>query len=157
MWKWVSTSNSTFQMTNKTCVARNSCYIFISWFIWPDLNPDQYLALVSYWHGIFVISSIAFWQSFGLQLSLAWPRQPIRLKRVSFDIWPDLEPKFDFAKNVKIALESSCWELSIVTSRFALGLVVRKLDREGGGGGYSPLPQPMEVGSGISLVWANHM
>ena len=67
--------------------------------IWPGLDLDLFLALVSYLHGIFFIPSKAFWQSLGLQ-SPAWPRQPIRPKRVSFDLWPALDPTFDLSRKI---------------------------------------------------------
>ena len=67
-------------------VSCNTCYIFLRWphLTWPWLWPV--LTLACYLRGIFVISSVAFWQSLGLQLSLVWPRQPDKARTVSFDL-----------------------------------------------------------------------
>ena len=73
-------------------------YIFIRW---PPLTwPWAWHALsISLLHGIFVLPSVSFWQSFGLQLSLVWSRRPIRRKESEHltwrwpDIWPCLGKK----------------------------------------------------------------
>ena len=100
---------------------------------WPVLN----LALVSYLHGIFVIPSVVFWQGLGVQLSLVWSRQPIRVSvRVSryesaltLDVC--LTRYLILLRNIKIALKSSRWELLIAASRPSLRRFVRKLDSRG--------------------------
>ena len=65
MWKWVSPSNSKFQMTHKTCVAWHSCYIFIRWprltspWPWPVLS----ISLLFPWHLRYPFNNILtkFW------------------------------------------------------------------------------------------------
>ena len=58
MWKWVSPSNSTSQMTYKSCVTRHSCYVFMRWphltRSWPVLSISLLLA----WHLCHSFSSI---------------------------------------------------------------------------------------------------
>ena len=58
MWKWVSPSNSTSQMTHKSCVTRHSCYVFMRWphltRSWPVLSISLLLA----WHLCHSFSSI---------------------------------------------------------------------------------------------------
>ena len=60
IWKWVSPSNSTFQMTHKTCVTRYSCYIFMWWphLTWPWPWPVLSISLLLTWHLRHPISSI---------------------------------------------------------------------------------------------------
>ena len=74
MWKWVSPSNSTPQMTHKTGYTR---YIFMRLprLTWPCLWPVFSISLL---RGIFIIPSQAFWQGVGMQLTLVWSRQQIR-------------------------------------------------------------------------------
>ena len=52
IWKWVSPSNSIFQITHKICVARRSCYIFVRWphLAWLWFWPFFSISLLFAWH-----------------------------------------------------------------------------------------------------------
>ena len=121
---------------------------------WPDL--DLNLALASYLHGMVgrhpfssIIAEFALAAVSGLVLAAD------RAKRVSFDLWPDINPTYDLAKEVlTLHKNPPHWELSIAASRFSIRLFVRKLDR--GGGEYAS-PQPTEVGWKPKLRAPNQM
>ena len=53
MWKLVPPSNSSPQMTYKTCIIRHPCYIFIRWpnmtWHWPLLSMSPYLYDTLWW------------------------------------------------------------------------------------------------------------
>ena len=66
--------------------------------IWPDV--DLYLALASYLHDIFVIPSEAYWWSFRLVVASGLVSATEKAKRVSFDIWPDIDQIFGLAKEL---------------------------------------------------------
>ena len=138
--KWVSPLDSTFQMTRATC-SHDIFTIFSSGgFIWPDLDhiskglATPVLSISPYLYGPFVIPSEAFSQNLRSQLS----RLPAadRAKRVSFDLWHDLDPTFDPWK-IKTALESLRWELWIA-------LLAPPISSEEGKTGeiYVPAPSP---------------
>ena len=140
MWKWMSPSSYTCQMTHKTCITRNSCDIFIWWphFTWPWPWPVLSISLLFTWNlrhpfsGIFAEFALAAVS--GLN-SAAEKRQLWPLIWPWPNIWPCKE-------NFKIASEFPRWELSITASRFSLRLLVRNLGREGGD---TRPPQPTKV------------
>ena len=120
MLKWVSLSNSTFQMSHKTCVAPHLCYIFIRWphLTWPWRWPVIHISVLFACHFRLPFNSIL--DKFRLaaipglasavdkaEKSQLWP-----LTRPWLNIWPRKE-------NISIALESPCWRLSIAASRSA--------------------------------------
>ena len=96
IWKWVSSSNSTFQMTHKTCVTRYSCYIFMRWphLTWPWPWPVLSISPLLTWHLRHPFSSILT----GFELaavsglvSAADKGDTIRLWHLTWP-WPDIWP-----------------------------------------------------------------
>ena len=89
MWKWMSPSNSTCQMTHKTCITRHSCYIFIWWphLTWPWPWPVLSISLLFTWHFRHPFRSIFAEFTLAAVSSLVWSRQPIRRKEsvLAFD------------------------------------------------------------------------
>ena len=100
MWKWMSPSNSTCQMTHKTCITRHSCYIFIWWphLTWPWPWPVLSISLLFTWHFRHPFSSI--FAEFALAAVSGLVSAADKAKRVSLDLWPDLDPTFDLAEKI---------------------------------------------------------
>ena len=98
MWERVSPSNSTSEMTHKACVIWHSCYIFKRWphltrsWPWPVLS----ISLLFTWHLRHPISSIS--AKFELAPVSGLVSAADKAKRVSFGLWPDLDPTFDLNK-----------------------------------------------------------
>ena len=105
MWKCVPPSNTSTQMTRKTCVIRYSWCISYGDLIWTDLFLDLCLVLAPFLYDIFFISSVTLWHSLGSKFSLVWSRQPIRRKEsaLAFDL--TLPRQLTFYANFKTALE----------------------------------------------------
>ena len=111
--------NSFFFYLNSTClwvICENECHHQILPPKWPvkhvpqdthaifsygDLNwPDLDLCLALAPYKIFIIVSIALWQSLGLQLSLSGLVSAAdKAKRVSVKLWSGLDPTFHHFKN----------------------------------------------------------
>ena len=98
MWKWVSPSNSTSQMTHKTWATRHLCYIFIRWphLTWSWPWPVLTICLLLTWHLLHPFSSI--FAELKLEAVSGVVSVADKAKRVSFDLWSDLDPAFDLAK-----------------------------------------------------------
>ena len=98
IWKWISPSNSTCQMTHKTCITWHSCYIFIwsphfTWH-WPVFR----ISLLFTWHFRHTFSSI--FAEFALAAVSGLVSAADKAKRVRLDLWPNFHPTFDLAKKI---------------------------------------------------------
>ena len=140
LWKWVSPSNFTSQITHKSCVTRHSCYIFI-WrphLTWPC--PWPVLSLLFTWQLRHPFSSV--FAEFALAAVSGLVSAADKAKRVSFDIWPDLNPTFDLARKF--------WDCIRIPSLRAydhcLALLAPPITSEFRQGAIYPPPQPTEVG-----------
>ena len=102
MWKWMSLSNSTCQITHKTCITRHPCNIFIWWphLTWPWPWPAVSIRLLLTWHLCHPFSSI--FAEFALAAVSGLVSAADKAKRVSLDLWPDLDPTFDISKKILI-------------------------------------------------------
>ena len=60
IWKWISPSNSTSQMTHQTCVTRYPCFIFMQWshLTWPWPWTFLGISILLTWHLRHPFSSI---------------------------------------------------------------------------------------------------
>ena len=123
-------------MTHKTCVARQTCNIFIRWpyltWPWPLLTIGPILTR----NLLQPLRSL--WGKFGFAAIISHISVADKSKSDRFDIWPDLDLAYDLFKKFKKISESTHWEISIATSPASLRLLVREL----AGGGNNIYPPP---------------
>ena len=134
-------SYSTFQMTHKTCVARQTCNIFICWpyLTWPWPWPLLTIRPILTHNFLQPLRSLS--AKFGFADIISHISVADKAKSDRFDLWPDLDLACDLLKKfVKIPSESTRWELSIAASPASLRLLLREL---AGGRGIFTLPPPL--------------